>query len=287
MIGRRGVTLVELLTVLVLVGIVGTALYQLLVHNQRLYDEQAERVQVNENARAAISILPGEVRELDAGDPAGSDILAMTASSLSYKAMRSLYVLCAPPDPDSLSVTLDAGVFHGVRRVDPVRDSLLLYAEGDPSTRTDDAWLHADVVSAGAGTRCPDGGSGLTLRLAGLAPAALERVTAGAPVRGFEIAEVRLYADGDGARWLGARTRQKKSGAWGLTQPVVGPLTAEGLTLGYFDVAGAYTTDPDRVARVSILVQSRSGRRVRGPGGPDYLLQTLVTHVALRNSPRF
>jgi prepilin-type N-terminal cleavage/methylation domain-containing protein len=286
MTNRRGFTLVELVIAMVLFGIVGTALYQLLVNNQRLYQEQTQRVQVNESARAAISLLPGEVRELNAADTAGSDIVSMTPSSLTYKAMRGLYVLCQAPNTGALQVTVDNTLFYGLRRVDPTQDSVLMFMENDPDTRTDDAWLHANVTSAVLGTACPGGTASLTLQLSGVSSGQLAGVTAGAPVRTFELAQVLVYADAAGDQWLGGRLYLKSAGTWSGTQPIVGPLSATGLQLAYYDAAGGVTATAASVARVGITVQSRSARAVtRTPTGFDYLLQNLMTHVALRNNP--
>lgn len=288
MTNRRGFTLVEMLTALVLLGIVGTALYQLLVNNQRLYQEQTQRVQVNENARAAISILPGEVRELNAGDPAESDVVAMTASSLSYKAMRGLYVLCQPPNTGALQVTVDNTLFYGLRRLDPTRDSVLIFAENDDATRMDDGWLHADVTSATTGTACPGGTASLQLQLAGVTAGQLGGVLDGSPLRTYEVAQILTYADAYGAQWLGGRAFAKASQSWGGTQPIVGPVSASGLQLVYYDTTGAVTAVAADVARIGITVESRSSRMTaQGAAGMDYMLQDLVTHVAVRNNPTY
>jgi prepilin-type N-terminal cleavage/methylation domain-containing protein len=285
--GRRGFTLAELITVLVLGAVVGTAIYQLLINNQRVYREQAERVQLSENARAAISVLPADLRELDAADPWGSDIVALGTSSLSYKAMRGLYTLCRAPDSSALGITLDNLTVFGLRPLDAAQDSALVFAENDPTRRSDDVWLHADVVAAAPGAGCPGGAPSLEVRLAGVTPAQLSGVSVGAPLRGFEVAQVLLYRDAGGDQWLGGRSYEKRRAGWSGTQPIVGPLTSAGLTLEYFDAQGQPTTDPTRVARVGISVQSRSGRSVRGQGGETYLLQTLMTQVSLRNNPRY
>ncbi|MCH7874605.1 MAG: prepilin-type N-terminal cleavage/methylation domain-containing protein [Gemmatimonadetes bacterium] len=286
MTDRRGFTLVELITAVVLVGIVGTAIYQLLVSNQRIYREQSQRVDVNQAVRAAISILPGEIRELNAGDPAGSDIILMTGSLLQFKSMRSLYFLCQAPA--GTQVVLDANLFFGIRPLDQARDSLLLFAEGDPLTRADDSWLHADVVSTTPGTACPGGGASVTVNVGGVTAPELAAVESGAPVRGFEVVEVRLYADGLGAQWLGRR-RFQKSGSWTATEPIVGPLSSGGLQLAYYDSTGAVTATPGNVARISITVETQGTQRVRGTSGQgmEYLLQDLMTHVAIRNNPTY
>jgi prepilin-type N-terminal cleavage/methylation domain-containing protein len=281
-----GFTLVELITVLVLVGVIGTALYQLLINNQRVYREQAERIQLNENARAAISVLPADVRELNAADTAGSDLVALGPSSLSYKAMRGLYLLCRAPDGAAARITVDNTRFFGLRRLDPEQDSVLVFAEHGADLRSDDAWLHGDVLAAVPGTGCPGGTPSLELQLAGVTPAQLAAVTPGAPVRSFEVTQVLLYRDAGGDQWLGGRTYRKRGGGWSVTQPIVGPLSAGGLALEYFDAEGRPTADPADVARIGISVQSRSGRRVRGGDGDTYLLQTLMTQVSLRNNPR-
>jgi len=286
---RSGFTLVELITALVLFGIVGTSIYQLLVNNQRVYRQQTARVDVNQSARSAISILPGEIRELSAGDPAGSDIVQMTASSLTYKAMRSLYFLCAAPNTGTFEVILDGSTFFGLRPLDATRDSIFLFAEGDPSTRADDAWLHANVVSTTVGTACTGGAASLTVRLSGVTAAQLGNVESGAPIRGAEVVEVLLYADAAGDQWLGGRQYTKASGTWTNTQPIVGPLAAGGLALTYYDTLGVVTAVPADVARIAITVQSQGSEFVAGTGssGRALMMQDIMTQVALRNNPTY
>lgn len=284
---RRGFTLVEILIALVLLGIVSTALYQLLVANQRLYRAQVESVATNESARAAVAILPGEIREMSAGN---GDILAMNATSLTYKSMQALYVQCAAPNTGSLEIILDRNTFFGLRPISVADDSVLIFAEGDMSTRMDDGWLSASVSSTTVGTACPGTRPSITVGLSGLSAAQLGAVQAGAPVRTFRAAQVLLYQDGAGDWWLGGRQYQKSAGAWGATQPLLGPLSGTGLALAYTDSTGTATTNPLLVARIGITVESQSSDRVYrsgSSGGPVYLLQDLVTQVAVRNNPTY
>jgi len=53
---------------LVLLAIVSTAVYRVLVNNQRLYVAQTQRIDLQQNIRAAETILPAEFRELDASE---------------------------------------------------------------------------------------------------------------------------------------------------------------------------------------------------------------------------
>src|SRR5258708_19499348 len=91
---RRGFTLVELLIALVLLGLVSTAIYQVLNTNQRTFLAQTQRIDLQQNIRAGASILPGEFRTLDAGE---GDIQQMTATSITIRAIRKLGFMCAPP----------------------------------------------------------------------------------------------------------------------------------------------------------------------------------------------
>src|SRR5258708_2122871 len=103
---RKGFTLIELLVAMMLMGIVALAIYNALVMNQRVYRQQSERIDLDQNLRSGISFLPSDLRELDPGDPAGSDIQTMTAGSITYKAPRSLYALCQAPNTVALQITL-------------------------------------------------------------------------------------------------------------------------------------------------------------------------------------
>jgi len=277
----RGFTLIEILIALVLLGIVSTALYQLLVANQRLYRAQVESVAMNESARAAVSIIPSEVREVSAGD---GDIMSMTATTLAYKSMQALYVQCAAPNTGSLEITLDRTTFFGLRGISTA-DSILIFAEGDTTTRSDDGWLSASVTSTTVGTACPGTLPSITVGLAGVTAAMLAGAEAGAPVRTFRAAQILLYQDAAGDWWMGGRLYDKAGGTWGATQPIVGPLSGSGLALTYTDASGATTATPSAVARVGVSVESRSSAPVYRTGGSTYLLKDLVTQVAVRNNP--
>src|SRR5713101_134527 len=94
LLGRRGFTLVEMMIALLLLGLVSAAVYQVLVNNQRLYMAQTQTIDLNQNLRAAAAILPAEFREIDAVD---GDITAMSATSITFRAMRKLAFICVPP----------------------------------------------------------------------------------------------------------------------------------------------------------------------------------------------
>jgi prepilin-type N-terminal cleavage/methylation domain-containing protein len=287
---RRGFTLIELLVGIVLVGIVGGAIYQVLVNSQRVYTLQTQRAAMNDNNRTAVTILPAELREVAATDVLGSDIIQMSATAITYKAMRSLRIICADPDVMGSRVLVRNDLMAGMRwwNLDVGTDSLLIFVEGNPATRTDNTWLHASYQGSGGGALCADGlTQGTWLVLDGIAPAgALAGVRIGAPVRAFVVMQFETYTDGLGDGWLGAR-RYAKGGGWpGQPQPVLGPLANAGFQLTYFDEDGNTTVNTDEVARVGIRIVGQTLAPVRGPNGLARAQDQLETAVALRNNNR-
>jgi prepilin-type N-terminal cleavage/methylation domain-containing protein len=285
---RRGFTLIELLIGLILTSVVALSIYQVLVSNQRLHRQQTERVDLNATLRAAVSIMPSELREMNASDTASSDIVAMSATSITYKAMRTLHFVCAPPvDGGSTgTVIVRRNPSFGLRGLDVGRDSLLIFAEGAPDTKGDNHWVHANVSAQATGTLCLDGSASATLTLNGVYPSGgLASVTIGAPVRGYEMLQVLTYADGLGDVWMGAR-QFNKGGGWGTTQPLLGPLQVSGMQFAFFDTLGAVTTTPANVSRVGITVMGMTREPVRSQGTLARVVDTMTTHVALRNNYR-
>src|SRR2546422_9179040 len=156
LLARRGFSLIELMIALVLLGLVSTAVYKVLVNNQRLYLAQTQTIDLQQNIRAAAAILPAEFRELDAAD---GDITAMGSDSIRMRAMRQLAFLCATPPlgggAGQITLIVRQTPIYGNRQTFNVNDSLLIYYEGDPATRSDDSWGLGQGKTVAVGV-CPD-----------------------------------------------------------------------------------------------------------------------------------
>lgn len=286
---QRGFTVTELLMALAMTGLVAGSLYKLLLSNQRVYRHQTERVELQGNVRSAVAMLPSELLELNAGDTVDSDVITLGDTLISYKAMRTLFFICQPPVNGGPvgSVTLWRNPSYGLRGIDEARDSVLIFAEANPSTRADNFWVHANVTgSITLGTACPMGAPSITVILDNVYPAGgLGAVQVGSPFRSFELVQLFTYPDVNGDSWLGTRVFTKGSG-WGAVQPVLGPIASKGLQFAYFDDTGAATTSRGEVARVGIQVVGRTRDPVHASGTLQYVVDTLTTQVALRNNPR-
>jgi prepilin-type N-terminal cleavage/methylation domain-containing protein len=292
LVTRRGFTLVELLIAMVLLGIVSAGIYRVLVNNQRVYQQQTQRIDLQQNIRAAANILPAEFRELAASD---TDITVMTATSLQIRAMRWLAFVCTPPVTGgalgNLTLTVRGGapgqpMFYGARGLDLTKDSLLIYYDGRAITRNDDAWALARPVASQA-LNCLDGRPGLQITLNQLllrgAPNVPGSIPLGAPVRGFERVTYQLYQPaGDTSWYIGFQP------SGGTMQPLIGPVLPNGLNFAYFDSLGVATAVPTRVARIDITVRARTAQLVRqNSGAVTATRDSVVTSVALRNNRRF
>ena len=292
--GRRGFTMIELLVALVLLGLVSAALYRVLVNNQRLYMAQTARIDLSQNIRAAGSILPAEFRELDASE---GDITAMSATSISMRAMRWLGFACNLPvlggALTSVSVILRGGapgqpLFFGARGIDNSKDSLLIYYDGDPTSRVDDFWATGSITAAPNGQNCTDGTNGqrllVNVNLLGLGPNVANAIPLGAPIRGFERVVYQLYRPaGDTSWYVGFQPANQ------TMQPLIGPVLSNGLTFQYFDANGNVTAVRTQVARIDITVRARTTSVVRagGQAAAATVVDSVVTSVALRNNRRF
>lgn len=296
---RRGFTMVELLVALVLLGLVSAALYRVLVNNQRLYMAQTARIDLSQNIRAAANILPAELRQLDAAD---GDIINMSATSLEFRAMRWLGFACAAPvmggGLNGLTMTIRGGTpgqpqFYGSRGINIATDTMLLYYDGDPTSRNDDYWARGTFTGAApAAVNCPDvtvppqPGSQVTfnLNLLGIGVNQAGAIPTGAPVWGYEHVKYVLYQAADGFWYIGLQP-----GGQAAPQPLIGPVLANGLTFAYFDVNGNVTATKSQVARVDITVRARTANAVRAGGQAPAatIVDSISTSVALRNNRRF
>lgn len=276
---RRGFTLAEILLSVVVTLVVAGAIYNLLLTTQRLTRAQAQRVMLQSSVRAGSLIVLNELGELGAvpgGRPDQNDVVAMSATAITYRAMRGMGFICHTPNP--AVIRLARSSFSGHRDPQAGRDEAYVFVPGNTGTEVKDTWVPVKIVSVAAASPCPGGqGPGISLTLSN--SPSLERIEAGTPVRITELMELRLYRAEDKS-WLGARSVNTGE----AIQPLLGPLTdAGGFRLEYLDGSGAPTAD--RTDIKSIRVRLR-GLAERGAGESAAAEEELIMQVALRNSPR-
>jgi len=290
-LNRRGFTLVELLIALTLLAIVTAAFYRSLTTNQRVYQKQTQMIDLQQNLRAAASIIPEELREADASE---GDIKAMSATSITFRAHRWMAFMCvAPPTPVVGASTMILRAQPSYGRTLVAGDSMFVRYEGDDGTRYDDGWALARATTV-VNAVCPDNGKpGVSIVMnmpLGVAPnATLQNfatsIVSGSPVIGFETVTYALYQPSGDTLWFVGLTP-----AGGTQQPLIGPLLSNGLSFAYYDSTGVVTAVPARVARVDITVRAETNQPVRATAGASTLarvVDSVLTSVALRNNRRY
>ena len=96
---RRGLTLVELLAVIVIFGIVAGSIMTLFVRQQRYYAGASEVIDVRGQVREAASLLPIDLRGTSSS---GGDIMLISDSAIEFRATYGTAVVC---DTNSLART--------------------------------------------------------------------------------------------------------------------------------------------------------------------------------------
>lgn len=296
---RRGFTLVELLVALVIMTLVTGATYQVLVSSQRVSRAQAELVDLQTNVRTGSLVVPNELREINIAAAPRNDIYApLTATAIKYRAMRGTGLVCQVTAPNQFHVVgMDGTPQLGYRAPVKNQDSLFVFWEGtDIDVGTEDEWVGFKIsnVSAGVCGAAPAlvltviadaAGAAAFAKVQTPPPGWAAGVPGNTPARIWEVMELSSYQSADGQWWLGVRSL---SAGEAMPQPVLGPLAdANGLQLRYLDAAGNPTTDNSRVRSIGIELRGISSQAIgrSGSGKFEIVADTLVTRVALRNSP--
>lgn len=101
---RAGLTLVEMLVTVVVLGIVGAGLVRMLTSQARFYEHQGAGRNARSVSRAALNVLLSELRMVDPG----GGVVAASASSITLRVPYAFGVFCASPSGVSTVALLPA-----------------------------------------------------------------------------------------------------------------------------------------------------------------------------------
>lgn len=296
---RVGVSTMELLIVMVIGGVVASAIGGVLRRQQRFFTNAVLIVEQRVSLRDATGILAGELRALS---PVGGDVVAFSDSALEMRATIGTAVACdtvggggaieLAPVLGSSSRSLSAYT------TSPQPGDIALVF--DASTAIDSSitgWTTLEIVSTAprtdvcARSRIIDPADSATARLElRFAAGALlpSSVSPGAFVRVLRRVRYRFYRASTTQWFLGYA--EWDGTAFGAVQPVSGPYApyvggaGSGLSLRYFDRSGAPITalsDAEQIARIQISVRGAPGAGLSG--GTRVVTDSQTTTVRLRN----
>lgn len=274
---RRGFSLVELMIVALLGSLMVMTAYQVLITNQQTYRVQNSRTQVQQSTRAAMDVLFSELREISVRD---GDILSFASDEIEFRAMTTVGGVCSVDMV--LLGTIPTMTVRKVHEDFQTGDSIVVFADNDPNTSGDDAWIKGRITSVDTTSVCTDtnGVNYEATRMAFVGQTGTfmaDTVLQGAPMRAYTNYTYGLTSYG-GDDYLG---RSEAGGAW---VPLVGPLAgASGrpaLEFAYFEADGTTATTADEIARIDVILRSYS--RVVDQNG-DAIVDSLSTSVYVRN----
>jgi prepilin-type N-terminal cleavage/methylation domain-containing protein len=304
MLNRRGVTLVELLVTIVLLSIVGLVSARVLTSMLRVTTAQVQLTGAQSTARTGALAIPQELREVGydtiPGIGTNSDLEAIAANRITFRAMRGMGVTCALSFPVTgiTEVRIRKPVL-GLRTDGPLlTDSLRIFVENDVNRGDDDQWVSLTVTAIDPNSTC---GADSAIRLTidptpKHTPPAGDEVDAtdafvGGPVRWYERMEYGPVIDATtGRAYVGARSL---SLGQNTLLPIIGPLNdTTGFALTYYAADGT-VLDPAVAPHVDVrsigvsLTGSTAGPiALSGSSTRSRANLPVFTRVALRNNLR-
>jgi len=298
---RSGFTLAEVMVTLLILGIVGGAIFKVLVKQQQSYSDTRKQADMQREIRLTSSYLPGDLRSLSSS---GGDVLQMDEDKVSFLANIGSGIVCektstthfAVPPLNASDVTTTN--WHSV----PLPgDSVFLYDDSATTGSEDDLWQRRDVqtVDQNAGY-CPglpytdpvqDAGK-LRFRF-GVGGAGIPAtVSLGSVVRFARPVRYRLYQETSRKWYVGFE--QYVSGGWTAIEPVGGPFRPyaatdageSGLQFRYFDSLGVRITslaDASRLSRVDVYLRTNAGLASVTERRPNDIRDSVMMRIAVRN----
>jgi hypothetical protein len=301
---KAGVSLLEILVVLLLVGVVAGVIGTTLTRQQGFYRETAERLWSRESVRDAMEVLSADIRGLSVSDT----VRLRADSAIEFFATIGSSVVCEAVGNDvGLPSHHSSGNSLSAFSVIPDTGDLAVFYTQVASGAMD--WEQHRIsgfTSRSLGSSCPQS-SGLSSQseldaaekgaVVTLANPFRGVVRVGAPVRFLRRARYSLYRAGDGDWYLGyRRCNAVGASSCGLIQPVSGTYRAyspdpraSGLLFEYFDATGqrlGALDSPLGLARVDITARSEGTAQTRAGAWGTWISDSATLSVAIRNVGR-
>lgn len=280
-----GLTIVELLVVVVISGFMLAAVVQTIVVQQRGHTRQQTVADTRQTLRTTVEVLLAELREISATD---GDLLEAGPHRIRFRAFRRVGVICALASSSNQATIWYLGAEDEGFAKD---DHVLVFADGDDTTGSDDIWLESAITESpsaggctGSWARIDDAGQEYTTQRL-IFEHSLNGVIPGAPVRAFAPMTYGAWEFENG--WAVGRAADGENPIE-LVGPIMPPEEG-GLVFRYFDADGQQlspTTAARRreVRRIEISVRGLGAPLADGSG--ESYTETLTTQVYLRGNAR-
>ena len=294
---RRGFTLSEIIVVLALLGVLGSAIGLTLIRQQRFYRSTGEVLQAREGVRDAMELLSTDIRGMSV-----SDTVRLAAdSAIEFFANIGSSIVCRTSGGNGVGLPGSA----------PSRGNALTAFLSRPDTgdiglflRDSGEWERHRISGFGdspAAMSCSGSsfaqqniapvGKGFLLELSSTLGLEVKPRT---PIRFIRRGRYSLYHASDGRWYLGyRRCNALGSSSCGAIQPLSGPYRdyspdarRTGLLFEYFDESGNRLfpgASPLDIARVDVTARAESRQRIVVEGRATAPGDSATIAVAIRN----
>lgn len=301
---RSGFTLTEMMVTLMILGIVGGAIFRVLVKQQQSYNDTRKQADMQREIRLTSSYLPGDLRSLSS---AGGDVIQMDEDKIAFLANIGSAIICdktstthfAVPPLNAAHVTTTNWYALPVPG-----DSVFLYDDSTSAGSEDDVWRRRGVQTVDQNSGyCPGlpytdatqdaGKMRFRFGVGGASGDAIPSTTRlGAVVRFARPVRYRLYQEASRKWYIGFE--QYIGGGWSAIEPVGGPFRPyaatdageSGMQFRYFDSLGVRLTslaDAKRLSRVDVYLRTNAGIASVTERRPNDIRDSVMMRIAVRN----
>jgi prepilin-type N-terminal cleavage/methylation domain-containing protein len=301
---RRGMTLPEVISAIILLAIVGTGLTRVLVKQQQYYRDASRTAVSKRELRLGASVLPAELRSISSS---GGDILDMDENEITMRAYMGSGIACARAAPGGNQIWMPPKNLarHTLTNFvsDPVvGDTLFIYNEHVEKGAEDDFWVKRRITGISMSTAACAGAPyadpvldppATKPRYQIVLDSALQdEILVGAVVRFSRPIRYKIYQEASGMWYLGMQ--QHNGAAWTAASPMAGPYRAfsagdtggTGLQFRYFDSLGTRITimsNKKDVARADVYLRTHAGTSAITERRGASLRDSVLMRVAIRN----
>ena len=302
---QRGMTLVEIMVSLVLLGIVSGVIMRVIMRQQRFYQGVNQIMGQRSQLRQATSVLPIDLRSLSS---VGNDIRVASDSSIEFMVTVGTSAVCKVVNgahvalpPETLASQQTITSWYGYGEPDPKNKPLsaytvYIYNDSSIGGNEDDRWQkfrlsdvqHSNSICLSTFTTIGDIGKDRPiLELTSTEPndpvtggPLSQYIGVGAVVRVVKQVRYKLYQDSNGQWYLGFSEFNNTTSKYDDLSPVSGPFdayaggsgAATGVGFRYYDVdgneiaSGADSASRSRIARVDLIARARTAGIIKAAG---------------------
>lgn len=306
---RHGFTIIEVIVVAIILALVGGMLMRMLFKQQQFYNGTTDLMQLRGQLRQAEAILGSDLRGVS---PMGSEITAMTDSSIDFRYTYGSSILCTAPNNNAsqfilppTSRSVGAPLTTWLNRPQ-AGDVVYILDDKNPNVVSDDDWLEGVVrldvplPSATCGGTYGDAAVTDSYVLNLTNGISSSTVRQGAVVRFARDAHYSLYqSPPDVGPWYLGYCNRACDPSTNPISPIAGPFSAyfpasvlgvSGIRFSYYDnvgneIMGSGGSDRARVSRISVVLRgkTRGYLNVDGLAKGQYQ-DSLRFDIALRNN---